>query len=441
MQKQIMIGNNEKKYLRELAKKYMEYANLPVMEERKRLWYKHNALKGERPLVLIDYNGFENELIEKPICKNPFTTEIERALSLAILKKELIDDDTVISPFYTVNLEIDKMDFGLDFQIEEGIDAEGRKFGYKIEHPIKDLKKDRELIGNSSYSVDREYTLKKKSIIEEIFGDIMPVAIANRSLEWEFGPSHKLVKLMGMEQLMYELVDSKEEVIELLDFVVKDFFDYLNWQQEKGLLTLNNENHYAGSGSYGFTHELPKEKSPSINDDESGRHYEKVSPVDLWLNTNSQETVGISPEMYRDIFYPSYKRIAQKFGLVYYGCCEPVSAVWDACLHDLPHLRKVSISPWCDEEMMGERLRRSDVIYCRKPHPNLLSGEHFDEEAFTEHIQHTLSAAEGCELEISFRDIYTVCGDRERMGKAVKIIRNLIDSYSSKHYQQPVLTS
>ena len=32
------IDGDERNYLRELAKKVLEYANLPVMEERKKLW-------------------------------------------------------------------------------------------------------------------------------------------------------------------------------------------------------------------------------------------------------------------------------------------------------------------------------------------------------------------------------------------------------------------
>ena len=37
------ITPREIQYLRELAKRQMEYAHLPIMEERKQLWYDHNA--------------------------------------------------------------------------------------------------------------------------------------------------------------------------------------------------------------------------------------------------------------------------------------------------------------------------------------------------------------------------------------------------------------
>jgi hypothetical protein len=116
------------------------------------------------------------------------------------------------------------------------------------------------------------------------------------------------------------------------------------------------------------------------------------------------------------------------YGLMYYGCCEPVHAIWEHGLASLPHLRKVSISPWCDEQAMGERLRKAPVIYSRKPRPNYVGVGTLDEPAFTEHIAQTLRAAKGCHLEIIFRDIYTFDGDPTKPGRAVKIARRLIDS-------------
>jgi hypothetical protein len=37
-----------------------------------------------------------------------------------------------------------------------------------------------------------------------------------------------------------------------------------------------------------------------------------------------KDTVSISPEMYNEFFFPYYLEAAQQFGLVSYGCCEPV---------------------------------------------------------------------------------------------------------------------
>ena len=79
---------------------------------------------------------------------------------------------------------------------------------------------------------------------------------------------------------------------------------------------------------------------------------------------------------------------------------------------------------------MGEALRGSRTIFHRKPSPNFIGvGKELDEEAFAGHIRRTLEAARGCNLEFSFRDIYTLGGDRGKPRRAVQIVRQLIDKH------------
>jgi hypothetical protein len=133
--------------------------------------------------------------------------------------------------------------------------------------------------------------------------------------------------------------------------------------------------------------------------------------------------------MYGRFVFPYYRDLCEPFGLVYYGCCEPVHDIWKDYVSKLPHLRKVSISAWCNEEFMGEALAGGRVIYSRKPSPNFVGvGTTFDAEGFRAHIEKTLRAARGCEAEIIFRDIYTVSGDRTKPGQAVKITREAIET-------------
>jgi len=219
--------------------------------------------------------------------------------------------------------------------------------------------------------------------------------------------------------MMIAMIDEPDAMHALFAYLRDSILGFAKWQEREGLLTLNNGNDYAGAGSYGFTHELPTD-----NYYRTGH----VTTADLWLNINSQETVSISPRMYGRYVYPYYCEIAEPFGLTYYGCCEPVHDIWEKYVSKLPHLRKVSISAWCNEDYMGEALRGSGVIYSRKPSPNFVGvGTEFDEEGFAAHIRKTLTAARGCATEIIFRDIYTLNGDRSKPGRAVQITRDLIN--------------
>ncbi len=142
---------------------------------------------------------------------------------------------------------------------------------------------------------------------------------------------------------------------------------------------------------------------------------------------NSQESVGISPQMYEEFIFPHYLDLAKQFGLVYYGCCEPVHPIWDSCISRIPNLRKVSISAWCDEAYMAEKLSSCPVIYSRKPSPNYLGVEpEMDEDAFRAYIGNTIKLARDTHLEIIFRDIYTLHGRPEKARRAVEIVRSLM---------------
>jgi hypothetical protein len=71
---------------------------------------------------------------------------------------------------------------------------------------------------------------------------------------------------------------------------------------------------------------------------------------------------------------------------------------------------------------MGDALRGSNVIYSRKPFPNYIGVGDFDPQAYAAHIAETLDAARGCELEIIYRDIYALNGDRTKPGRARALI-------------------
>lgn len=422
MMQQHNLSEKDRFYLRELAKKQLEYSSLPVMEERKSLWYKHNSLQGEKPVIVMEMTTFEDEMLPFLRCETEAARNIEKELLRSIINHEMIDDDKVVPSYFAINNWDTQCQMpGIDIERSYAEDSQGKKIGYHQEHPIKDLKDDFHLLKPSVFIANRDITLARKAFAEEVFGDILPVRIKNKSLDWFFTPTAKIIELMGMEAMLYAMVDYPDEMHALMAFLKDDLLAFAKWQEAEGLLTLNNGNDYAGAGSYGFTTELP---APGYQ--ENG----KVTLKDLWVNMNSQETVGISPGMYGEFILPYYQAIAKEFGLVYYGCCEPVHDIWHDYVSKLQGLRKVSISAWCNEELIGEALKGGNVIYSRKPSPNYVGvGRNLDEEAFGEHIKKTLKAAEGCKIEFIFRDIYALNGELSKPARAVQITREMIDRY------------
>jgi hypothetical protein len=414
------VSPPERAYLRELAQRQREYAELPVMAERTRRWYAHNALHGDRPMVVMEIGSFINDLLPALRCQSELGQFIERQLLAHTVNHELVDDDKVVPGYFVVPWAIHCRRFDADIRRHHAADDKGRRIGFAVDHLVHDLERDLPSLKHSVFRVDRDVTATRCDAVAEIIGDLLPVRVENHALNWAGAPTAWAVELMGMETLLTTMALQPDLAQSLLEFLREDIVAFMQWNEREGLLTLNNANHYAGAGSYGFTDELPTSAS--------ARAGGQVLLTDRWLNANSQESVGISPAMFAELVYPVYENIARLGGLVYYGCCEPVHAVWDACLHRLPNLRKVSISAWCDEPFMGERLRGGRVVYSRKPSPNFIGvGDTFDVEGFTAHIANTLRAARGCPTEIIFRDIYTLCGQRDRAGRAVQIVRQQIE--------------
>ena len=206
-----------------------------------------------------------------------------------------------------------------------------------------------------------------------------------------------------------------------MNFITEDAIRLYRWEEANGHMFLNNGNTLIGSGNWCFTHELPRE-------DFTGH----VRSVDTWIHMNAEEACDISPAMFRDLILPYQKRIAKEFGLIYYGCCEPTSKFWDAGICEIENVRKVSISPWCDEQFMGERLAGKNIIYSRKPKDYMYIGsqKELDEEAFRKNIRETVEASRGCKVEYIIRDILSIHGNVHKVKRAGEIIREETeDSY------------
>ena len=96
----------------------------------------------------------------------------------------------------------------------------------------------------------------------------------------------------------------------------------------------------------------------------------------------------------------------------------------NATLSQLKNLRKASISPWTNEEYMGEVLAGRKIIYHRKPSPNYIGvSENLDEDAWREHITTTLKHAKNCKVELTIRDAYTIHNKVDKAKRCVEIMR------------------
>ena len=412
----LTINPAERNILRELATKQASYAALPIMAERQQAWYRHNDLQTERPMLQIETWTFEQDILPPWRCQSEAARRIELQIQRAILNHEQIDDGRVVSPYFDIEWQRTFKLFGIEKELVHATDSNGGALGYMHKHPITNLATDLPKLGDTVSGIDQESTLAWKAFVEEQIGDILPVRLANGSPGACL--TQDLVHFMGMEPMLYAMMDNPNEFHAIMDRMSRDHLAWLIDQEKAGRWFLNNGHDWLNQGSSAFTHQLPRPGRPANA---------PVELADLWAYMDSQETVGISPDMYGEFIFPYYRRIAERFGRLSYGCCEPVHPIWKDYLSTLPNLRKVSISPWCDQAFMGEALRGSKTIFHRKPNPmDIGQAGPLDEEKLAGQFRETIELARGCTLEFSFRDIYSLGGVPGKARRMVEILRREI---------------
>ncbi|MFW5776925.1 MAG: hypothetical protein ACOCZB_06530 [Spirochaetota bacterium] len=93
----------------------------------------------------------------------------------------------------------------------------------------------------------------------------------------------------------------------------------------------------------------------------------------------------------------------------------------------IPNARKISMSPWVNEEIGAERIGR-DYVFSGKPNPALLAWVDFDERAVRDHLQACVDAGarHGCPTELILKDISTVKYDPRRLWRWGEIAMEVV---------------
>jgi hypothetical protein len=398
--------------LRGLLRRKRELAQDPSMADRSALWTEHAALRSRRPMVLAETGGVLDELIPLSSlrCREEWARAMERSLHEQIFRAENVQDDWVLTPFIDYQWFVDLGDYGVETELVRG-NNEGKLGSYHWEPPLRDLERDFDRLRPRIFSVDRPRTMAWKAHLEEHFGDILPVR-RRGGYWWTSGLTWAAINLVGLEPFMLAMHDNPPGLHRLMAFLRDDFLQLMDWVEREGLLSANNEDDYIGSGSIGYTSELPGGNAPA-------------RIADLWGLSESQETVGVSPRMFEEFVFPYQEPVARRFGLLYYGCCEPIHKRIKI-IRRLPNLRRVSVSPWCDQEAMVNELG-ANYIHCRKPNPTLISTETFDEDAIRADLHRTLEICRGVPLELVMKDVHTLNDQPERLSRWVQLARQEIN--------------
>jgi hypothetical protein len=377
-----------------------------------------NRLEVTKPMLWMNERPWhEIGIYAECRCDDPFAYFVEQKLRKEIYQWEHMPLDNVVEYWIECPMAVSDTGFGIEEVSEERHTNEGTIYSHGFIPQIKHAE-DVEKVIDPIVTHDTGKTEARLYALSEAVGDIMPVRKRGVPHLW-FAPWDELIRWWGVQEAMMDLVLRPQMVHDIVARLVEAYLCRLDQYIELGVLSLNNDNHRVGSGGYGYSDELP-----------AADREQRIRPVDLWGNAAAQIFSEVSPQMHAEFAVQYEMQWMERFGLNYYGCCEPLHNKLDI-LRDVPNLRKISMSPWADLDKAVEQMRGRYVI-SYKPNPAIFAERDWDLARAKADLQGALSKMEGCCVEIIAKDLSTVQNQPHRLWEWSRMAAEVTEEFADK---------
>jgi hypothetical protein len=398
--------------LRELAERYAEIAVLPVQEERRRMWRRLNDLEAERPLVWLNevcWNEMDHDGSLRLQCSNEVCQRIETELRRTIYQWEHFPGDMIVEPVFYSPTIIRNTGFGISPVADVAVTDPTSEVASRHFHNQLQGEEDLEKIRPPRISHDARRTAEFLAAYRRVFEGILPVRKRGSPGFW-FAPWDDIVFWMGAEEVLLGLATKPELMHRIIRRLIDAYLEGLAQFERLNLLAPNTCNVRIGSGAYGHTGRLPQ----------ADFDQDHVRPIDIWGSATPQIFGSVSPQMHKEFGVDYELEWLRKFGLTYYGCCEPLHNKLEV-LRAIPNLRKISLSPWADVRAAAREIGR-DYVISLKPNPALLASPSWQPELVRAEVESKLAAARGCNVEIVLNSISTVRRQPQRLWQWMDVV-------------------
>ncbi len=397
------VSKNDRDILRELARQLAEIAALPIQQQTIALWKASNGLKPVRPMVMIDQIPWHEMDVDGELTlrtQDDFARGFETDLRRTLYRWKHMRADMVVEAFIGIPKVFHTDGFGITVEENQSIgDPSNDVVGHYYLDQLK-TPEDAEKIRTPHITPDIKATRELQAKAQEIFDGILPVRAVGVSTMFNLWDT--LVCWHGVENVLVDLVDRPEFMHTVMSRLTNAYVGMVDQLEAHGLLEpAQSTIHCTGA----FSDELP---APGFNP-------EKPRTRDTWTCGMAQVFSSVSPAMHQEFELDYVNKAYERFGLVYYGCCEPLDGKIDI-VRKVPHVRKISMSPWVDVERAAEGIGR-DFVFSRKPSPAFLAPDTFDPKAGEKRLRMTRDACtrHGCPLEFILKDISTVRYQPQRL--------------------------
>jgi hypothetical protein len=441
-----MIAEKDKNIIRELAKRAAELAALPVNREREQRIRANNSLRPGRPIVWIDEipwheMDIDNELVLQ--CLSPEAQAMEAYFRQVLYRWNHIQADMVVEDTFYVGKAYDTtLDSSNPYSASAARPDEslwlrrwaayGTLFGIsgvRVKEETLSTNRDNHIVSHHyEDQLDTEDKLEKLNpptiiarpdidernlaLANDVFDGIMPVKLRGHQIY--YAPWDEIAMLRGVTNCYIDMACRPEFTHSIISRFTGIYVSTYEQMEAQGLLDFNLPNLHSTPS---YTEELPAK-------DFDG----KIRFKDIWFRGMAQLFASTSPEMQDEFDLQYMRKLMERCGLAYYGCCEPLDK-FIPYLKKIPNMRKIGVSPWADVRSSAEQIG-GNYIVARKPNPANV-GRNFDRETVEKEIAETIEACREnqCPYEFVLKDISTVNNNPGNLIEWTKTVMGVIDRY------------
>ena len=262
-------------------------------------------------------------------------------------------------------------------------------------------------------SYDEEGTMARFNKIANAIGDVLPVKIVGHNsyiTMWD-----QISRYRGVTPLLIDLAERPEFSHKIIEKFTEIEISISEQMEKLGLYEANPIDVHCTSA---LNSTLPGNLDGG-----------PVKRSQIWGRGMAQIFASVSKSMHEEFDIDYMKKVMEPFGLVYYGCCEPLDRKIDI-VEKLPHLRKIGVTPWADVDAATEIIGQKYVV-ANKPNPASVASGVLDEDALRKEIGRTIAACKrnGCSCDIVLKDISSASYRLENLVRWEQIAMELVQSW------------
>lgn len=409
----------DEKILRDLAQKYREAAFTEENQKRKELHKAVVDLKMKRPVILIDELPWHELNTDGELtlqCQDPYLRSIEAQMRHALYRHKYIPGDMVLPEAIRVEKVIHTTGCGMSIK-ETTTSTDSAN--HIVSHQFIDQMEEEdclEQLHNETITYDKEESEHRYNLVSNIIGDIMPVKLIGN--QWIFDTLwDDVAQFHGVENTLIDLLLRPEFMHDVADKFTGIYLDKMRQYEELNLFEGAQDTIHCTTS---YTDDLPN-KGFDLNT--------RYSASEVWGRGAAQVFGSASPAQRAEFEIPYMCKAMAPFGLVYYGCCEPLHNQIDI-VSKIPNLRKITVTPWSDYNIAAEQIGKKYVA-ATKANPASVALANMNEDAVRAELQMIIDACtrNDCSFEIVLKDVSTVSYHPENLQKweriAMELVRNM----------------